>query len=43
MTIESSWDGAGGVAGLFEGFFAPRGLRRIYAQMLARLKVELGA
>ena len=43
VTIESSWDGAGGGAGLFEGFFAPRGLRRIYAQMLARLKAELGA
>jgi hypothetical protein len=43
VTIESSWDGAGGIAGLFEGFFAPRGLRRIYAQMLARLKDELGA
>jgi hypothetical protein len=43
VTIESSWDGAGGIAGLLEGFFAPRGLRRIYAQMLARLKDELGA
>jgi hypothetical protein len=43
VTIESSWDGAGGIAGLFEGFFAPKGLRRIYTQMLARLKAELGA
>jgi Polyketide cyclase / dehydrase and lipid transport len=43
VTIESSWDGAGGIAGLFEGFFAPKGLRRIYAQILARLKAELGA
>jgi len=43
VTIESSWDGAGGVAGMFEGFFAPKGLRRIHAQMLARLKDELGA
>jgi hypothetical protein len=43
VTIESSWDGAGGIAGVFEGFFAPRGLGRIYAQMLARLKAELGA
>ena len=43
VTIESSWDGAGGIAGLFEGFFAPKGLRRIYTQMLARLKHELGA
>jgi Polyketide cyclase / dehydrase and lipid transport len=43
VTIESSWDGAGGIAGVFEGFFAPKGLRRIYAQMLASLKDELGA
>jgi hypothetical protein len=37
VTVESSWEGAGGVAGVFEGFFAPLGLRRIYGQMLARL------
>ena len=42
VTIESSWEGAGGIAGLFEGFFAPKGLRRIYAQMLGRLRDELG-
>jgi hypothetical protein len=41
VTIESSWDGAGGIAGLFEGFFAPKGLRRIYAQVLERLRSEL--
>jgi Polyketide cyclase / dehydrase and lipid transport len=43
VTIESSWDGAGGIAGLFEGFFAPKGLRRIYTQVLQRLRDELGA
>jgi hypothetical protein len=37
VTIESSWEGAGGVAGIFEGFFAPLGLRRIYGSMLSRL------
>jgi hypothetical protein len=42
VTIESSWDGAGGIAGVFEGFFAPRGLRRIYTQVLDRLRDELG-
>jgi hypothetical protein len=42
VTIESSWDGAGGIAGAFEGFFAPRGLRRIYGQVLDRLRDELG-
>jgi hypothetical protein len=41
VTIESSWDGAGGIAGVFEGLFAPRGLRRIYAQVLDRLLDEL--
>jgi hypothetical protein len=42
VTIESSWDGAGGIAGLFEGVFAPMGLRRIYAQVLEHLPGELG-
>jgi Polyketide cyclase / dehydrase and lipid transport len=37
VTIESSWDGAGGIAGVFEGLFAPMGLRRIYGQVLGRL------
>lgn len=37
VTIESSWDGAGGIAGFFEGLFAPMGLRRIYGQVLSRL------
>jgi Polyketide cyclase / dehydrase and lipid transport len=41
VTLESSWDGAGGVAGFFEARFAPLGLRRIYAQVLARLAAEL--
>ena len=37
VTIESSWDGAGGIAGFFEGFFAPKGLKRIYDRVLAQL------
>jgi hypothetical protein len=37
VTLEASWDGAGGVAGIFEGVFAPLGLRRIYAEILNRL------
>jgi hypothetical protein len=37
VTLEASWDGAGGIGGVFEGLFAPIGLRRIYAQVLARL------
>ena len=37
VTLEATWDGAGGIGGVFEGLFAPIGLRRIYAQVLARL------
>lgn len=37
VTVESSWDGAGGIAGIFEGFFAPKGLKRIYDRVLAQL------
>jgi hypothetical protein len=37
VTLESSWEGAGGVGGFFERLFAPAGLRRIYAQVLERL------
>jgi hypothetical protein len=37
VTLEGSWQGAGGVAGIFEGLFAPLGLRRIYGQVLANL------
>lgn len=42
VTIESSWQGAGGVGGFFERLFAPRGLHRIYTQVLTALEVELG-
>ena len=42
VTIESSWQGASGVGGFFERIFAPRGLQRIYTQVLAALEVELG-
>jgi hypothetical protein len=41
VTIESSWDGAGGIGGFFERRFAPAGLRRIYAQMLSNLQDTL--
>ncbi|MGA2924752.1 MAG: SRPBCC family protein [Solirubrobacteraceae bacterium] len=37
VTLEGSWDGASGIAGMFEGMFAPMGLRRIYGQILSRL------
>ena len=37
VTVEASWQGAGGIAGVFEGLFAPLGLRRILTQVLANL------
>jgi len=37
VRIESAWEGAGGVGGFFERLFAPRTLRRIYLDELARL------
>ena len=43
VTIESSWDGAGGIPGIFEGLFAPLGLRRIYGEVLSKLATALPA
>jgi hypothetical protein len=42
VTLEATWDGAGGIGGVFEGLFAPRGLRRIYVQVLERLSQAVG-
>jgi len=42
VTIESSWDGAGGIGGFFERRFAPLGLRRIYGHMLEKLASAVG-
>lgn len=42
VTLEASWDGAGGIPGIFEGLFAPMGLRRIYGQMLDKLAKTVG-
>ena len=41
VTIEASWDGAGGIGGFFERRFAPAALRRTYAQVLSRLQDAL--
>lgn len=41
VTIEASWDGAGGIGGVFERLFAPLGLRRIYGEVLTRLQSAL--
>jgi hypothetical protein len=37
VRISASWDGAGGIGGLFERMFAPRVLRAIYTDELKRL------
>lgn len=37
VTLEASWEGAGGIGGFFERLFAPMSLRRTYAQVLDRL------
>jgi hypothetical protein len=43
VTLESSWQGAGGVGGVFERTFAPMGLRKIYGQMLDKLAQAVSA
>ena len=41
VTITTTWAGASGLKGFFEKTFAPLGLRRIQAEVLANLKKEL--
>ncbi|HLH64999.1 MAG TPA: SRPBCC family protein [Solirubrobacteraceae bacterium] len=41
VTVQSSWNGAGGVGGVFERLFAPMGLRRIQLSVLKRLASAL--
>ena len=43
VTLESSWQGAGGIGGVFERTFAPLGLRRIYGEILDKLAGALSA
>lgn len=37
VTVEASWQGGGGIGGVFERTFAPMGLRRIFGEMLEKL------
>lgn len=37
VSVETTWNGAGGIGGFFERTFAPGGLQRIYDAMLAKL------
>ena len=41
VRVRTTWNGAGGVGGFFERTFAPKGLRRVYDEVLARLDREL--
>ena len=41
VTVKTTWTGAGGVKGFFEQTFAPLGLRKIQAEVLANLKKEV--
>jgi hypothetical protein len=41
VTVTATWNGAGGVKGFFEKTFAPLGLKKIQAEVLANLKREL--
>ncbi|MEU9747830.1 MULTISPECIES: SRPBCC family protein [Streptomyces] len=38
--VTSVWNGAGGIGGFFERTFAPKGLARIYDELLAKLAAE---
>jgi hypothetical protein len=43
VRVRTTWDGASGIGGFFERTFAPKGLRRVYLDLLGRLERELGA
>jgi hypothetical protein len=39
--VRTTWNGAGGIGGFFERTFAPKGLRRVYLDLLSRLDAQL--
>ena len=41
VTTKTEWTGAGGMGGIFEGIFAPLGLKKIQAEVLANLAKEV--
>ena len=41
VEMTTSWQGAGGIGGIFEGIFAPAGLKRIQHQLLSNLKADV--
>ncbi|WP_040585646.1 SRPBCC family protein [Segniliparus rugosus] len=41
VTVTTTWNGAGGVKGIFEGIFAPLGLKKIQGEVLGNLAKRL--
>ena len=41
VTTTTEWTGAGGIGGIFEGIFAPLGLKKIQQQVLENLAKEV--
>ncbi|MCX4904159.1 SRPBCC family protein [Streptomyces sp. NBC_00878] len=41
VVVTTVWNGAGGIGGFFEKTFAPKGLGRIYDEVLAKLATEV--
>ncbi|MGY1728930.1 SRPBCC family protein [Geodermatophilus sp. SYSU D01062] len=41
VRVRTTWNGAGGIGGFFERTFAPKGLRRVYDDLLGRLEGRL--
>jgi uncharacterized protein YndB with AHSA1/START domain len=41
VSVETTWQGAGGIGGFFERTFAPKGINRIHDEVLARLAAEM--
>ncbi|MEU2160783.1 SRPBCC family protein [Streptomyces chengbuensis] len=41
VVVTTVWNGAGGIGGFFERTFAPKGLARIYDEVLANLATEV--
>jgi hypothetical protein len=43
VRVRTTWNGAAGIGGFFERTFAPKGMRRVYDEILSRLDRELAA
>jgi hypothetical protein len=43
LKLSTAWQGHDGVGGFFERTFAPRGLRRVYDELLDRLTQTVGS